>query len=327
MSDEEDTQADIAVPESQDIDISETFVPPSIITDRILASETYTYHSEIPAEILSDLSAPCILGVDEAGRGPVLGPMVYAVAYIQKPTESILRTNKFDDSKKLTASYRSTLLQKTCTPDTDLHSSLGWSTLLLSPRDISAGMLRAAGAGAYNLNAQAHDATATLIREVIAMGVNVTEIFVDTVGSPESYQAKLAKQFPSASVTVAKKADSLFPIVSAASVCAKVTRDAAIEIFMEAEATPLGSGYPGDEKTKNWLRETVDPVFGWDGRVARFSWRTVRDMLEGKGARAVEADWPDEDDDMGTQKITGFFGEDGGKGLAGWYGKSVQADF
>lgn len=210
----------------------------------------------------------------------------------------------------------------------------------MSPRDISAGMMRAAGTGAYNLNAQAHDTTAELIRGVIASGVNITEIYVDTVGVASSYQAKLQRLFPNATVTVAKKADSLYPIVSAASVCAKVTRDAAIEVLVEAEEAAaaeaaekagekagkceMGSGYPGDEKTKGWLKRNIDPVFGWDGRVTRFSWRTVRDMLEGKTAKGYEADWPEDDD--GEQRITGFFGGGGGDQLAGWYGKPVGAE-
>ena len=71
---EEDILQDLA---SQDINQETTardvFIAPSIHEQAILAGASYTHHSTIPDGIAQDLSSECVLGVDEAGRGPVLG--------------------------------------------------------------------------------------------------------------------------------------------------------------------------------------------------------------------------------------------------------------
>ncbi|KAK3321229.1 ribonuclease H-like domain-containing protein [Cercophora scortea] len=277
-----------------------------------LAQTTTTTSTTVPGP-------PCVLGVDEAGRGPVLGPMVYGIFYLPLPlSDPLLRTtHHFDDSKVLTPTFRSALMSTLCTPATDLHTSCGWAISSLSARDIGAGMLRPAGAG-YNLNAQAMDATVDLIRGVYARGVNVTEIYVDTIGPPAAYQAKLERVFPMAKVTVAKKADSLYPSVSAASVCAKVTRDAALETLWrnrgggggggdgeEAATMDWGSGYPSDARCSSWLKANMHPVFGW-GPECRFSWGTAKDLLEVGKAGPVKVDWP-VDEDADTLRVTDFF--------------------
>ncbi|KAF3912957.1 hypothetical protein ABW21_db0205638 [Orbilia brochopaga] len=193
------------------------------------------------------------------------------------------------DSKKLTPASRVELMQSMCVLDLELEANVGWAVRMMSARDIGAGMLRPAGVGVYNLNAQAHDATIDLIQEVVARGVNVKEIYVDTVGPPTTYQAKLARKFPSCKVTVSKKADSLYPSVSVASVAAKVSRDYALEQYFKlAGAAPrtggdsIGSGYPSDPKTVAWLRNSLDEVFGW-GSDTRFSWSTAAEMLKKEG--------------------------------------------
>ncbi|KAH0602321.1 uncharacterized protein H6S33_009808 [Morchella sextelata] len=305
---------------------------PSVDRASLAIGTTYTYHSPIPPRVAASPTTPVILGVDEAGRGPVLGPMVYAIAYCLSTDAPLLSSHNFDDSKKLTPAFRASLMATLTTRASPLHAAIGWATQALSAKDISAGMLRGA---AYNLNAQALDATVALIAGVLERGVNVAEVYVDTVGPPAAYQAKLQKRFPTVRVTVSKKADSLYPIVSAASVCAKVTRDEALEVLVGGEgAEAAGSGYPGDEKTKKWLRGEMDSVFGWRAEVVRFSWSTARDMLEGApgGKKAggskglgVEVEWP-EDLEEGERGIAGFLGEGGAKGVKGWYGASVGVE-
>ncbi|KAJ8608990.1 hypothetical protein MRB53_039349 [Persea americana] len=73
----------------------------------------------------------------------------------------------------------------------------------MSARDISAGQLQAYQT--YNLNAQAMEATIQLIQEVLDSGVNVREIYIDTIGPPITYQKKLERIFPAQRITVAKK--------------------------------------------------------------------------------------------------------------------------
>jgi ribonuclease H2 subunit A len=70
-----------------------------------------------------------------------------------------------------------------------------------------------------------------------------------------TYQAKLCRIFPGIEITVAKKADSTYPIVSAASIVAKVTRDAILKNWSFAEPNlsatigqAFGSGYPSGKK-------------------------------------------------------------------------------
>ncbi|KAJ2905156.1 ribonuclease HII [Zalerion maritima] len=312
------------------------FIPPSIDHNVLLSGETYSFYSPVPKPLQrpspDEAGAEAILGVDEAGRGPVLGPMVYSVFYLPTDlsTPLLKDSHHFDDSKVLTAAVRADLMEKLCTPDTDLQESCGFATTALSARSIGAGMM-APGAG-YNLNAQAMDATIALIRGVLGQGVNIREIYVDTIGSPTVYQAKLQREFPGIQVTVAKKADSLYPCVSAASVCAKVTRDVALEVLYSAykkdvdggsdepAAAGWGSGYPSDRRCVSWLRNNMHPVFGW-GPECRYSWGTAKDMLELKGG--VKVEWPVEEDES-TTKMTDFFSakdDDDGDELATWFGR------
>jgi len=326
------------------------FIPPSVDTHRepLLSGRSYAHYTSIPtnvtkseADVFSEpqLGTPCVLGVDEAGRGPVIGPMVYGVFYlpIELQQSLLATTHHFDDSKVLTPLVRANLMKTTCTPQSDLYQSCGWAVKSLSAQDIGAGMLK--NGGSYNLNAQAMDATIELIKGVIEQGVNVCEVYIDTIGIPAVYQKKLERIFPTVKITVEKKADSLYPCVSAASVVAKVTRDVSCEVLyedyakqqgiaMDTKAVPgWGSGYPSDARCVSWLKSSIEPTFGW-GSECRFSWGTVKDLLEAKGGTATRTDWPVVGDEE-NMRVSQYFtvGSTSGKSendeLIHWYGSST----
>lgn len=265
--------------------------------------------------------------------------MVYGLLYLPLTSHRSLlaETHHFDDSKVLTPTFRSSLMQTLCTNGTDLYRNCGWATRVMSARDISAAMLKPAGI--YNLNAQAMDATIDLIKDIYAQGINVKEIYIDTIGIPQTYQKKLELIFPTTMITVAKKADSLYPCVSAASVCAKVTRDAALEVCYQSYASKKdasqeskpstdgwGSGYPSDGRCSTWLKENMNPVFGW-GNECRFSWKTSEELLEAK-SDCVKVDWPVPAESDQAMRVTDFFAavpeaglDQSANELATWFGR------
>jgi ribonuclease HII len=316
----------------------------------------------------------------------------------------------------------------------------------LSSEMISGNML---GRQPYSLNALSHDAAVRIVQHLLDAGVRVSHVYVDTVGDPGMYQAKLTRIFQDRIVfTVSKKADSLFKTVSAASIAAKVDRDkalvnwvykepvlreamgamraaaasrgrvsssasgtgcsngssSAVHVDEEDEMDPFGgaapfsddedenedsaittsskskssagnsssasssslsssstsagkrsrseisesatgaselsssggsggtalysswilpvsagSGYPGDARTKRWLRDSIDPIFGWPS-IVRFSWSTCKELMD---KECVAVQWEGELDEdeaaaewrkpiSGAAPLTNFFARVGG---------------
>ncbi|KAG6550647.1 hypothetical protein Mapa_007744 [Marchantia paleacea] len=236
-------------------------------------------------------SEPCIMGIDEAGRGPVLGPMVYGCAFCAMSDKSRIASLQFADSKTLTEQKREELFESIKTDGT-----IGWSVDVIDPRELSAKMLKR---NRQSLNVISYESAMGLITRTLNQGYSLSEVYVDTVGDADKYQVRLTQNFPGITFTVTKKADSLFPIVSAASIVAKVTRDRALKNWAMTEVgtdtgRKFGSGYPGDPDTKTWLQENKDPVFGFPS-VVRFSWSTCIPIIAEGG---VEVYWEaDEDED------------------------------
>lgn len=165
--------------------------------------------------LLSNIPDSCgredevLVGIDEAGRGSVLGPMVYGAAYWSASVAKDIPKG-FQDSKALTEETRSKLFTELLN-----HDDIGFCMRSLLPSEISRNMLRPQP---YNLNEMSHDSAIIMIRKLLSAGVNVKTCYIDTVGNPFSYKRKLEREFPGLTFIVESKADAKYPTCSAASV-------------------------------------------------------------------------------------------------------------
>eukprot|EP00741_Cyanophora_paradoxa_P016859 tig00020943_g16283.t1 len=281
--------------------------PPTEDLWKLIDQRKLTTIGEDPEAI--DPNEEYMMGIDEAGRGPVLGPMVYGTCFCPVSKLEQLKALKCADSKTLSEAQREGLFEVI-----RKSNFVGWKVTSIPPCDISRKSL---ARRKVNLNEQSFDTAFNLIRAVLAAGIKIAELYVDTVGKAETYENKIRAAFPTIpSVKVAPKADSLFPIVSAASICAKVTRDALMSRWSFARYPSLkpdnktGCGYPGDSATVSWLERNLDPVFGYPD-IVRFSWSTITLALEKKGVPVI---WEDDEDELPK-----------GQGTLRWGGAALTA--
>lgn len=179
-----------------------------------------------------------VCGVDEAGRGSMIGPLVVAAIAIEKSKIPELEKIGVKDSKKLSPKTRETLYKKIIKIVDDYQISKA------TPKQIDLAVNQ------HKLNSL----------ESIHMAKVITKLqpSVSYVDSCDVNATRFGKEI--AKITRSKiksyhHADSKFVVVSAASIIAKVTRDKAIASL--AKKHPVGSGYPSDSRTvsfvKNWF--------------------------------------------------------------------------
>ena len=200
------------------------------------------------------------LGIDEAGRGSVLGPLVVAGVYIPEDKRVVLERMGVKDSKRLTPGRRNILSRK-------LKKMFTYETVILSAQDID--RKRAEG---INLNE-----IERMAMEEIILRINPQKAILDAVDiKAERFQEKIAKS-TGVDVVAEHKADDNYIEVGAASIIAKQTRD---EIIAEINKDyrkmgGIGSGYPSDPTTKKFLTN-----FTYDNMpdFVRKSWATVKKM-------------------------------------------------
>ena len=197
------------------MDVDETAPPPPPPPPpRPLLSNVHGKGPLLTSNIPASAREPGVcVGIDEAGRGSVLGPMIYGAAFWNAAldTDTTRIPPGFHDSKQLTDDVRSDLLEQLLS-----SQDIGFCARILHASEISRNMLRAGLP--YNLNQMSHDAAMAMIDAIQKAGVPIQTCYIDTVGNPDLYRRKLEQKFPNLEFVVESKADANYATCSAASV-------------------------------------------------------------------------------------------------------------
>lgn len=225
--------------------------------------------NEIQVEILtmSKCSGPLITGIDEAGRGPVIGPMVIACVSIPKDKfdemNKLLLSIGVKDSKLLSKRKREELFSEL------MHHLPSVIVAYISPKIIDE----------YTIRNEYNWLEAKVISKLLSLVSNTETAYIDAPSSSEDFERKIRRclmgEFPR-ELVVEKQADKKYSIVSAASIVAKVLRDRAIKKIKEELKIDFGSGYPSDPKT----REALPIILKIKPEIVRKSWKTIRRLQQ-----------------------------------------------
>ena len=213
-----------------------------------------------------------IAGVDEAGRGPVIGPLVIAGVMIEEADLHKLVDLGVNDSKLLTPKKRETLAQQI------KEHALICHTVWLSPAEID--RVVESKRKLHKLNRLEAKTMAKVIAILkpdtvyVDAADRLTDRFAEHIQENLTFSPKIVSEH---------KADLKYPIVSAASIIAKVERDKAICQLQQKHGN-IGCGYPSDPKTikflENWTRK-----FGTYPDFVRKSWKTAKRIMEKTDSR------------------------------------------
>ena len=213
-----------------------------------------------------------LIGVDEAGRGPVLGPMV--VAGVRVAADAPLRELGVRDSKL-------------CTPET--RRRLGPQIRRLC-EDVVIKKIPPERIDSYRRSGSLNELEAEVFAEVIRALLtarlpagpepDAVRVFVDAVDTDaQAFRSRLLQHLGLRVELVSEhRADERYPVVSAASILAKLTRDEEMERISAEAGEDAGSGYPSDPVTMAYIERAIRAT-GAPPPHTRLSWETVQRLL------------------------------------------------
>jgi len=223
----------------------------------------------VPFQDEKNLSA-LIAGVDEAGRGCVIGPLVIAGVLMKEKALPLLSQLGVKDSKLLSPKKRATL-SKEIARLAEKHV-----IVKLLPKEIDP---------AVESNRKLHKLN-RLEAQTMAQIINALkpdEVYVDAADVLEDrFKHHIQEELVIKTKIISRhKADKIYPVVSAASIIAKVERDREISV-LKSTYGDFGSGYLTDPKTMHFLKEWLRTHAEYPECVRR-SWKPAKQAKNEKG--------------------------------------------
>jgi len=207
-----------------------------------------------------------LLGIDDAGRGPVIGPMVLAGVLIDAKTSADFKKSGVKDSKQLTQNRREFF------ENLIKEKSESFESVVISPEQIDTN-----NAEGLKLNELEAIAAAKIINKLNnpkkIRGAKIKVVVDCPSPSIQKWQDYLKTHIDDLSnleISCEHKADRNHPSVSAASILAKTEREREVKKLQEKYGEEIGSGYPSDPKTKTFLAKNAKKHPG----LFRKTWKT-----------------------------------------------------
>ena len=204
-----------------------------------------------------------IVGIDEAGRGPVIGPMVVCGVSVSDKKHRKIKSMGLKDSKLLTPKKREEFAQK-------IMEICEFELVVVEP-----GRIDSRAQDETNLNGLEVECFSQILR-----ALKPTTAYLDACDvNAERFGINVKKGLDFEVEIVSRhNADRDYPIVSAASILAKVHRDSLIKEICDSVGENVGSGYSHDQVTIEFLKNYYKknkcmPPF------ARKSWKTTTNII------------------------------------------------
>jgi ribonuclease HII len=221
------------------------------------------------------------VGIDEAGRGPVVGPLVVGICALPESDLPLLREQGVRDSKDLSPKKRAAIeawfMQES--------EERGWfgEVVMLSAERIDLAMQ---GSGLNLLEVEGFQEALHLLPRRSNLQVMADACDVDADRFARRIVAGLNEwPWPESQVKAEHKADEGHLIVGMASILAKEARERAVAAIEARIGKPIGSGYPSDRVTKDALPFLCRPE-GLDEDL-RWGWATVERFWKANHAGEV----------------------------------------